>query len=390
MRSVNQIELQILNEAVIFTRYNSKIMRATSLIATAAVLAVTGLVGVQVVSIKRLESELALIRRQLGGASASTTDVAASPSPAGKASVDSPPSGVALAQRVAELERAVTRLTKASEYLMEHGQLPLGEEQLADLLSRLRDPNASDESKLRVLRLLRRSHALNDEAVNHALAWLQSVTDPRTKRELLRQLDGVTNAALKAPLLGLLAQETNVAVRKEAIENLRSFVNDPDVETRLWQLLKDPDATVRKEAEAALRHGPLSETRAAALGQRALDPQAPLDERLTAARALREANVNAPEVTKALVELAKTAQDPFERAKLFRALDGANDPALMLPLVNGLQDPNPVVREKAADALSGLAKTEPAIQQWLRYIAENDADPRVRREAFRALENRVN
>jgi HEAT repeat protein len=179
-------------------------------------------------------------------------------------------------------------------------------------------------------------------------------------------------------------------VRKEAIENLRLFVNDAEVETRLWQLLKDPNADVRREAEQALRHGPISETRAAALRQRALDPQSPFDERLTAMRALRDANVNAPEVTSALVELAKTAQDPHERAKLFRALDGSDDPALMLPLVNGLQDPNPVVREEAADALSELAKKEPAIQQWLRYIAENDADPRVRREAFRALGNRSN
>jgi hypothetical protein len=365
-------------------------MRAKRLIGTAAVLAVTGLAGVQVVSIKRLESELALIRRQLEGAPVPPAAGDASQPAARKKQGDSPPSGAALAQRVAELERAVTRLTKSSDYLMERGTLPLGEEQLADLYSRLRDPNATDEAKLQALRLLRRNRAMNDDTVNHALAWLQSVTDPRTKRELLRQLDGVTNAALKAPLLGLLARETNGAVRQEAIENLRPFVNDPEVETRLWQLLKDPDADVREEAEEALRRGPISETRAVALRQRALDPLAPLDARLTAMRALRDANLKAPEVTSALVELAKTAQDPLERAKLFSALDGSDDPALMLPLVNGLQDPNPVVREKAADALSELAKKEPAIQQWLRYVAENDADPRVRREALRALGNRNN
>jgi len=231
---------------------------------------------------------------------------------------------------------------------------------------------------------------LNEETVNFALGWLQSVSDPKTKREVLRQLDGVTNAALKAPMMAQLAQETNSNVRQEAIENLRPFVNDPEVESRLWQLLKDPSAHVREAAEKALRHGPLTETRADSLRQRALDPQTPLDERLTAARALRDAEVSAPEVTKALVEFAKNAQDPIERAKLFRALDNTDDPALMLPLVNALQDPNPVVREKAADALSGLAKKEPAIQQWLRYIAENDADSRVRREALRALESRTN
>jgi HEAT repeat protein len=60
---------------------------------------------------------------------------------------------------------------------------------------------------------------------------------------------------------------------------------------------------------------------------------------------------------------------------------------MKLPLVYGLQDPNPIVRERAADALSGY-KEDPAIVEWLRYVWENDADPRVRREAQQSLRSR--
>ena len=43
-----------------------------------------------------------------------------------------------------------------------------------------------------------------------------------------------------------------------------------------------------------------------------------------------------------------------------------------------------VVRERAAGALSGF-RSEPVVQEWLEYLAENDADQRVRREAFQSL-----
>jgi len=54
-------------------------------------------------------------------------------------------------------------------------------------------------------------------------------------------------------------------------------------------------------------------------------------------------------------------------------------------LVYGLQDQNPTVRKQAAESLSGFA-SDPQVQQWLRYVAGNDGDPRVRREAFKSLE----
>jgi HEAT repeat protein len=56
----------------------------------------------------------------------------------------------------------------------------------------------------------------------------------------------------------------------------------------------------------------------------------------------------------------------------------------MLPLVNGLQDPDPVVRRNAADSLGSYG--DPRVQQWLEHVVKNDTDEKVRGEAHRALE----
>jgi HEAT repeat protein len=215
---------------------------------------------------------------------------------------------------------------------------------------------------------------------------LQSATNAGTRREVLQQLDGVTKASLKTPLLGLLGRESDNEVREELIDNLRHFVGDSDVESALWKtMLNDPDEDVREEAEEALQEGPVTPARLTALRERALDTKAPLDERLVALRALHNAEAPAPEVISTLASLAQTTKDPIERAKLFEAFDDANDPAFVAPLVQGLQDPNSVVRQEAVDALGDYASGDPNVRQWLEYIAANDPDPRVQREAFSTL-----
>ena len=50
----------------------------------------------------------------------------------------------------------------------------------------------------------------------------------------------------------------------------------------------------------------------------------------------------------------------------------------------GLQDADAQVRRAAADALSGFG-TDPRVRQWLEFVAQSDADTRVRREAQQAL-----
>jgi HEAT repeat protein len=291
-----------------------------------------------------------------------------------------------LPQRVASLEQVLAQLVQASEYLMDRGQLPPDPAKIAELNQILADPSSSDRDRLQALRLLRRNNVLTDDTVHLAANWLSTATNGNVRETILQQLAGRTNAILREPLLRLATIDPDDDVREQAVENLRRFAGDAGVEAQLWQMLRaEPDRGVREEIADALRAGPASAARVAALRERALGPQSSLEERLIALRALQDANADASDVAASLALMAQQTQNPVERARLFREFDRANDPAFVPPLVQGLQDPNPVVRERAADALSDF-RSDPNIQQWLRYVAENDADPRVRREAFRGLE----
>jgi HEAT repeat protein len=356
------------------------------ILAAVATLAWAALASVHFASIRRLDSELTALRRQVEARSQTRASRVGHQDLASELSAATADGEISLSRRLTELEQEVERLSQAADYLMDRGQLGLATNKLEGLYSRLSDPAASDADRLQALAALRRDRALSDEVVGKAITWLDSASDPRTRREILKQLDGSTNATLKATLLGLVARERDGNIRQEAVEDLRHFVNDPQAENLLWQLLgTDPDEKVRQKAQDALQRGPVSGTRAAALRDRALDAQVPLEERVTAMRALSHGNVDAPEVMASLAELAQNTQDPIERAKLFRAFDGIENPAFKAPLVYGLQDQNPVVRKEAANALSGFT-SDPQVQQWLRYVAGNDGDPKVRREAFKALE----
>jgi HEAT repeat protein len=293
-----------------------------------------------------------------------------------------------LDERVATLEQQVAQLTQASEYLMARGQLPLAAHKIAELEQKVMDPNASDRDRLQALRLLRRNGAMSDAVVQQTLAWIQSATNGGLREDLVEQLGGTTNAAVREPMIKLATTDPNPDVREEAVQALRRFGSDPQVEALLWDLAhKDTDGGVREQAEEALREMPMNDARRTAMRARAMDANSSLDERLLAVRTLMEGGDAVPEVTAALAQFAQTAQDPRDRARVFGAFDGTTDPNMKLPLVYGLQDPNPQVRERAADALSGY-KGDPAIIEWLKYVAENDAEPRVRREAQQALRDR--
>lgn len=271
---------------------------------------------------------------------------------------------------------------------MDRGQLPLATNKIQDLYATLTKPETSDRDRLQALRTLRRNRTLSDEVVQYALDWMQKSTNAQMREDIAEQFEGTTNSLVRDPFMKLAMTDSNPDVREQAVDSLQRFVADPAVEAMLWDLLRnDPDGGVREQAEDALREGPMTEARAAGMRARALDPQSSLDERLLAVRALQDAPGGAPDVMAAVAQLAQSTQDSGERAKLFRAFDGSSEPQMKLPLVYGLQDPNPNVRKEAADALSGF-KSDPVIVEWLKYISETDADPRVRREASQALQDR--
>ncbi len=293
-----------------------------------------------------------------------------------------------VAQRLTAIEGALRELLQTSDYLMERGQVPLGSRKVGEVIARLNDSTANDSERLRALRLLRQGGQLNEQAVGSALAWLNGSTNSSLRENILRQMEGVTNSSLQGPLLQLARYDADAGVREQAVDNLRRYATNPQVEASLWDMLRtDPSEQVRNEAARALARLPVTETRQATLEQITLNPEASLDERLVALQALRRSEAQIPDTMAALAQEAFVSTDPVAKARLFDAFDGMDDPALKVPLVYGLQDPNPQVRERAADALSGY-RDDPAVVEWLQYVAQNDADPQVRREALRAIGNR--
>ncbi|MCI0539986.1 MAG: HEAT repeat domain-containing protein [Verrucomicrobiales bacterium] len=360
--------------------------RTKLLALSATVLAVGALWAAQ--TVRQLRSELAAVRQQLAQMDSRRTDEAVALLSQRDTDARRIPADRNLSRRMEELEQAVAQLARASDYLAERGQLPLATNKVEDLARLFSDGAAADKDRLRALGLLRRNRGMSDEVVQHALDWLQSSTNAGTRRELVQALGGVTNAAVKAPLLALMSTEQNGNVREEVAQNLRRFTDDPAVESALWNAaLNDPDGDVREEAEDALREGPAGEARVAALRARATNPQSTLDEQLLALDALRNAKAPTSDIIAGMADLAQNTQDPLQRTRLFEAFDEFDDPATKVPLVHGLQDPNPLVREEAADALSRHT-SDPAVREWLQYVANNDADLRVRREAMEALQER--
>jgi len=356
--------------------------RLKSLLPWTVAIAAVVMSAIQFNSLQQLHSEMTAVRHRLDQTEASPVNLAQSSALTRREATG--PADFRTDQRLATLEKSVARLVRSAEHLMERGQLPFGEEKLAELLRRFADPAQTDRERLRALQMLRRNGALTDDVAFQAVAWLTATTNATTQRSLLQQLDGATNAVLKQPLLSL-ASAGESRVREEAVDALSGFASDPQVQEQLWKLLtQDPDEGVREEAEQALRGGPFPETRLADLQKRAADPQASLAERLTALRLLDRASADTSAATASLAELAQNTTDAALRRELFRAFDRVEDPVVKLPLVYGLQDPNPLVREQAVDALADF-RSDPAVEKWLQYVSENDADPQVRREAYEAL-----
>ncbi|HMJ90671.1 MAG TPA: HEAT repeat domain-containing protein [Candidatus Acidoferrum sp.] len=291
----------------------------------------------------------------------------------------------ALQGRVGALEDAVAQLTKASEYLMVRGQLPLASNKVAELQQKFMDANAIVRERMQALGLLRRNGALNDAVVQHALSWIQSATNSGLRENLVRQLGGATNSLLREPMLKLASSDPEPDVREQAVENLQRFIGDPKVESLLWDMMRtEADRGVKEQVAEALREGPMTPARLAEMRNRAVDGNSSLDERLIAVQALREAGAGSEDITASLAQFVQSTQNPDDRARVFGAFDGGTDPQMKLPLVYGLQDANANVRARAADALSGYG-SDPAVAEWLTYVAQNDSDFRVRREAEEAL-----
>lgn len=122
----------------------------------------------------------------------------------------------------------------------------------------------------------------------------------------------------------------------------------------------------------------------------AIDRELEPRERLKSLRELRFLpEGRSPEVTGAMIEIIEDASvEARIRADVIRNLDGVTLPELRAPLIQSvLHDPDPEVREEAAETLGEYLKTgDLGVAEVLRQVGEADGANRVRREAQDQLE----
>lgn len=288
-----------------------------------------------------------------------------------------------LTDRVAALEQSVAFLSMGAEHLMDRGEIPPSDAKAAEWRTTLLNANLPTNDRISALRMLRRNGLFDDTAARTAANWLLSSTDSNEQRSLLENLRGVDNAALKQVTLDLASRSEDTRVRERAISNLREYGEDPQVEATLWRMLaSDESRDVQGRIVDTLSRFPMNETRASKLRSEALDPYAPIEKRVASMRILQSGRQDISDIALPLAQAATQAADSQTQLQYIRAFDDVNHPEFMVPLVNAVQNEDPGIRLRAADALVDY-RNDPIIKEWLVHLAKNDPDPEVRQEAAR-------
>lgn len=288
--------------------------------------------------------------------------------------------------RLFSMEKRLSQMRDGWEGLARRGLVPLTQEDALKFQRQAADPSLSTEERLSALSLLRRHDALTDKVVTSMTQLAQTTTDPRVREQIYGHMDGLSHAALQAPLLAAVSSEQDAGARARAADALSAFSTDPSVQTWLRHLAEnDPDERVRRESRQALNER-LGRMEPEGLQQVVMSADTSTSEKLEATGRLRRENAASPEIVATMLGLYASSTDPNIRADVFRQLDGVSDPALRDPLLLALaEDDNARVREEAADALSAF-RDDPDVAEWLQHVAQNDPNPRVQHEAQSALE----
>jgi hypothetical protein len=192
-----------------------------------------------------LERQLELVR--VGTAVRSAAQGRAAPAPA--AAGGQPPEVTELGQRVAALERLAAEVTQGRQ-----GGRPLPPEAMAAATRTVLDRQASASERAAALTLLRpndgRADGRTHEVVVAALELLDRPDlSPRTRAGMIRDLDKLRDPSLKDPLVTILQRDGDGRTRREAVETLAVFYDDPQVRGLVERLRDtDPEPEVRAQA----------------------------------------------------------------------------------------------------------------------------------------------
>ena len=154
-----------------------------------------------------------------------------------------------LNQRLGRLEQLAAAMQES------HGAgRPLPPEAMAAATRTVLDRQVSVQERAAALSLLRPSDGRGDgrthEVVTAALDLIQAPeTSPRLRAGMIRDLDKLKDPVLKDPLVGILSRDPDTRTRREAVETLAVFYDDPQVRALVERLKDtDPEAEVRAQA----------------------------------------------------------------------------------------------------------------------------------------------
>ena len=118
------------------------------------------------------------------------------------------------------------------------------------------DSQAAPRDRLAALRTLRGSrggNARTSDVVQAMMTLLASSADGGIRADIFRQLSGVSDPLLKAPLLHALRNDPHAGAREEAAETLAAFVDDPAVRAALSAAMQaDANQAVKEQARVTL------------------------------------------------------------------------------------------------------------------------------------------
>jgi hypothetical protein len=200
-----------------------------------------------------LERQVELLRVGIATRAVSSTRGAPPTPVAGAATV--PAAEVAdLGQRLVRLEQLAATIQASRG-----GGRPLTPEAMAAATRTVLDRQVSAEERAAALTLLRpndgRADGRTHEVVTAALEVIQAPgTSPRLRAGMIRDLDRLEDSVLKEPLLNILSRDSDGRTRREAVETLAVFYDDPQVRT-LVERLKDTDPEPQVRAQAMKQLG---------------------------------------------------------------------------------------------------------------------------------------
>ncbi len=247
--------------------------------------------------------------------------------------------------RVARSEAATNDLSAPNE---------LKADSLEAIRKRALDPANSPKDRLAALSSLRDLNARDGEVVVAMLALASQDGDPAVRADVFRQLNGVTDGALKNPLVTALNSDETAGVRAEAAETLAAFRDDPTVKELLQKAARgDANHEVRIAASESLSRGQPAGVLSGVLA----DSRSSDVERYGAAMELRKIAGPTTEQAKVLVEILRSSSI----GKL---------------------------REEAVEDLGRHYGNVSGVVEWMQHLAATDPNSKVQEEASEFLEKK--